>query len=131
MILSDAIERLVSVTIDCGFKIHKELGPGLMESVYEAVLANRLSKLDIKVDRQKPVRIVVDDLILPDAFRCDLLIEDILLLELKSVTQLTTLHQMQTLTYLRLMNLPLGLLLNFGGETFKQGIKRIVNNHAS
>lgn len=85
----------------------------------------------MKVDRQKPIKIMVDGLSLPDAFRCDLLIEDKLLIELKSATMLANLHQMQTLTYLRLMNLPLGLLLNFGGETFKQGIKRIVNNHTA
>lgn len=129
--LSEEIERLASTAIDCGLKIHIELGPGLMESVYEAVLENRLRKINMKVDRQKPIKIMVDGLSLPDAFRCDLLIEDKLLIELKSATMLANLHQMQTLTYLRLMNLPLGLLLNFGGETFKQGIKRIVNNHTA
>jgi GxxExxY protein len=130
MILSEEIERLASIVVDCGLKIHIELGPGLMESVYEAVLENRLRKAGLLVERQKAISIKVDGLTLPDAFRADLLIERKLLLELKSAEKLTTIHNMQLLTYLRLLNLPLGLLLNFGGESFKQGIKRIINNHA-
>jgi GxxExxY protein len=130
MILSDNIERLASIVIDAGLKIHIEVGPGLLESVYEVVLENRLRKMGLAVERQKAVAIMVDGLTLPDAFRADLLVEDKLLIELKSTEKLATIHNMQTLTYLRLMNLPLGLLLNFGGESFKQGIKRIINNHA-
>jgi GxxExxY protein len=130
MILSDEIERLASIVIDTGLKIHIEVGPGLLESVYEVVLENRLRKMGLEVERQKAVAIMVDGLSLPDAFRADLLVEDKLLIELKSTEKLVTIHNMQTLTYLRLMNLPLGLLLNFGGESFKQGIKRIINNHA-
>jgi GxxExxY protein len=130
MILSDIIERLASIVIDAGLKIHIEVGPGLLESVYEVVLENRLRKMGLAVERQKAVAIMVDGLTLPDAFRADLLVEDKLLIELKSTEKLATIHNMQTLTYLRLMNLPLGLLLNFGGESFKQGIKRIINNHA-
>ncbi len=131
MILSAEIERLASAVIDCGLKVHIDLGPGLMESVYEAVLENRLAKQGLSIERQKAVGIHVDGLTLPDAFRADLLVEGKLLLELKSIERLGTIHNMQMLTYLRLMNLPLGLLLNFGGESFKQGIKRIINNHAS
>jgi GxxExxY protein len=130
MILSDNIERLASIVIDAGLKIHIEVGPGLLESVYEVVLENRLRKMGLAVERQKAVAIMVDGLTLPDAFRADLLVEDKLLIELKSTEKLATIHNMQTLTYLRLMNLPLGLFLNFGGESFKQGIKRIINNHA-
>ncbi len=131
MILSDDIERLASVVIDCGLKVHIELGPGLLESAYEAVLEHRLTKIGLAVERQKAIGIQIDGLTLPDAFRADLLIENKVLLELKSVEKLATIHNMQTLTYLRFMNLPLGLLLNFGGESFKQGIKRIINNHAN
>jgi GxxExxY protein len=130
MILSDDIERLATIFIDCGLKVHIELGPGLLESAYEAVLAHRLTKMGLLVERQKSIRIHFDGLALPDAFRADLLIENMLLLELKSLEKLAVIHNMQLLTYLRLMNLPLGLLLNVGGESFKQGIKRIVNNHA-
>jgi iron complex transport system substrate-binding protein len=130
MILSDDIEKLASIVVDCGLKVHIDLGPGLMESVYETILGHRLGKIGLIVERQKAIGIHMDGLMLPDAFRVDLLIENKLLLELKSVEKLATIHTMQTLTYLRLMNLPLGLLLNFGEETFKQGIKRIINNYA-
>jgi GxxExxY protein len=129
--LNDDIEQLATQVIDCAFKTHVDLGPGLLESVYEAVLENRLRRLDLFVERQKPVGVAVDGLTLPDAFKADLLIERTLLIELKSVEQLSNLHAMQTLTYLRLMNLPLGLLLNFNTELFKHGVKRIINNHAS
>ena len=131
MILSDDIERLATIVIDCGLKIHIEIGPGLLESAYEAILEHRLTKMGLLVERQKAIGIHIDGLTLPDAFRADLVIENKLLLELKSVEKLINIHNMQTLTYLRLMNLPLGLLLNFGGESFKQGIKRIINNHAT
>lgn len=131
MLLDDAIERLAKQTIDCAFRTHVDLGPGLLESAYEAVLENRLRRLDLLVERQKPISIAVDGLTLPDAFKADILIEGKLLLELKSVEKLTNLHMMQTLTYLRLTNLPLGLLINFNTEMFKDGIKRVMNNHAS
>jgi GxxExxY protein len=131
LILNAGIERLATQVIDCGFKTHIDLGPGLLESAYESVLENRLRRLGLLVERQKPIAVVVDGLTLPDAFKADLLVDGKLLLELKSVEQLSNLHAMQTLTYLRLMNLPLGLLLNFNTELFKNGIKRIMNNHAS
>lgn len=131
MLLDDAIERVAKQTIDCAFRTHVDLGPGLLESAYEAVLENRLRRLDLLVERQKPISIAVDGLTLPDAFKADILIEGKLLLELKSVEKLTNLHMMQTLTYLRLTNLPLGLLINFNTEMFKDGIKRVMNNHAS
>jgi iron complex transport system substrate-binding protein len=131
LLLNDAIERLAKQTIDCAFRTHVDLGPGLLESAYEAVLENRLRRLGLLVERQKPIPIAVDGLTLPDAFKADILIEGKLLLELKSVEKLTNLHMMQTLTYLRLTNLPLGLLINFNTEMFKDGIKRVMNNHAS
>jgi GxxExxY protein len=131
LVLNDEIEALVTQMIDCAFKTHVDLGPGLLESAYEAVLENRLRRLGFDVERQKPISVVVDGLTLPNAFKVDLLIEQKLLIELKSVEQLTNLHSMQILTYLRLMNLPLGLLLNFNTELFKHGMKRVINNHAS
>ena len=124
------IERLATETVDCGYHIHVDLGPGLMESVYEAVLEHRLTKKGIRVERQKPIAIKTDGLVLPNAFRADLLLEDKLIIEIKSLEKLATIHNMQLLTYLRLMNLRLGLLINFGEETFKTGVKRIINNHA-
>jgi len=122
-------ERLATIAVDCGFKIHTEIGPGLLESVYEQVLAGRLEQRGLKVDRQKPVGINIDGVRYPDAFRYDLLIDDILLIEVKSIEKLGPVHVKQTLTYIRLMKLPLGLLFNFGSETFRQGIRRVMNNH--
>ena len=127
--MSGDIEQLVKVVIDTGLKLHIDLGPGLMESVYEAVLAARLEKLGIRVSRQIPIKIEVEGLTFPDAFRADLIVENRLLLELKSVEHLMPVHMKQVLTYLRLANLPIGLLMNFGADRFADGLKRLVNNH--
>lgn len=122
-------DELASTVIHCGLKLHTDIGPGLIESVYEKILADRLFRLGLKIDRQKPVTINIDGKTYPDALRYDLLVDDLLLIELKSIDKLGPIHVKQTLTYIRLMNLPLGLLLNFGSELFKQGIRRITNNH--
>ena len=123
------IEELASVVIDCGFHLHKKLGPGLLESVYEAIMADQLARRGLSVRRQAAIPIRYDGVELAEGFRADLLIEGALLVELKSVERLSPLHGKQVLTYLRLLDMPLGLLINFGGETFKEGIKRVVNNH--
>ncbi|MGL3820209.1 GxxExxY protein [Sphingopyxis sp. R3-92] len=123
------IEELASVVIDCGFHLHKNLGPGLLESVYEAIMADQLARRGLSVRRQAAIPVRYDGVELAEGFRADLLIEGILLVELKSVERLSPLHGKQVLTYLRLLDMPLGLLINFGGETFKEGIKRVVNNH--
>ena len=117
--------------VDCGFRLHKDLGPGLLESVYEAILTAVLSDLGFHVDRQKPIPIEYNGLALPDAFRADLIVENSLIIEIKSVEQLAPVHGKQLLTYLRLLKQPLGLLLNFGAPTFRDGIKRIVNGHTN
>jgi GxxExxY protein len=122
-------EEIARIVIDFGLRLHREVGPGLLESVYETVLANRLMKAGLKVDRQRPIQIRIDEITFPDAFRADLLVEDILLIEIKSVEKLAPVHHKQALTYLRMMNLPLGLLINFGGETFREGVSRVMNNH--
>ena len=83
----------------------------------------------MRVARQEPIKIKVDGLIFPEAFRADLVVDDILLIELKSVENLMPVHAKQVLTYLRLANLPVGLLMNFGSDRFKDGLKRLVNNH--
>jgi len=123
------IEELSAIVVDTAFHLHKDLGPGLLESVYEAVLAELLSEEGLHVARQKPIPIRFAGLNFDEGFRADLIIEDCLLVELKSVEMMNPVHAKQLLTYLRLMKLPLGLLINFGGPTFKDGIKRIVNNH--
>ncbi|WP_108810405.1 GxxExxY protein [Sphingorhabdus sp. Alg231-15] len=123
------LENRASRVIDAALGVHVDLGPGLLESVYEQVLANRLRKLGMKVDRQMPVGTRIDGLDFPGAFRADILVDDSLLLEIKAVERLFPIHTRQTLTYLRLMKLPLGLLINFGGITLKEGLRRVANNY--
>jgi GxxExxY protein len=127
-VLSD-LESLASIVIDTALSVHIDVGPGLLESVYEQLLANRLKLQGLTVDRQLAVGTTIDGLDFPDAFRIDLLVEGQLLVEIKSVEKLAPIHAKQALTYLRLMQLPLGLLINFGGITLKEGLKRIVNNY--
>ena len=121
------LEELASVVIDCGYRLHRELGPGLLESAYEAIMADQLARRGLRIERQTPIPIRYDGLELAEGFRADLLVERRLLIELKSVERLAPLHGKQVLTYLRLLDLPLGLLINFGGSTFKEGVRRIAN----
>jgi GxxExxY protein len=123
------LEELARIAVDCGFRIHKELGPGLLESVYEAVLANSLSRAGLFVERQKPLPISFDGLQINEGYRVDLHVEGKLIIEIKSVERLAPVHGKQLLTYLRLAKQPLGLLMNFSGETFKEGVRRVVNNY--
>jgi len=123
------LEDLARLTIDCGLKIHKDMGPGLLESVYEAVLARKLGSHGLRVDRQVAIAIEYEGLAFGEGFRADLLVENRLIVEVKSVDRLLPVHGRQVLTYLRLSGHTLGVLLNFGGATFREGIRRIVNNH--
>ncbi|MFM9852800.1 MAG: GxxExxY protein [Sphingomonadaceae bacterium] len=125
------VEALASIAVDCGYHLHKDVGPGLFESVYEIVLAERLTKRGLVVERQKQIAFQIDDIEFSDGFRADLLINGRLLIELKSVESLAPIHTKQVVTYLRLMNLPLGLLMNFGAAQFRDGIRRIVNAHSA
>ena len=124
-------EELARLTVDCGFRLHKELGPGLLENVYETVLAAMLTESGMHVDRQKPISITYNGLLLQNAFRADLIVENSLIVEIKSVEQLAPVHGKQLLTYLRLTKQPLGLLINFGAPTFRDGVKRVVNGHTN
>ena len=123
------IDGLSGEVVDAAVQIHRELGPGLLESVYEMVLAGSLARRGMKVDRQRPIDIVFDGVRYDAAFRIDLLVEDSLLVEVKSVERLAPVHGKQLLTYLRLTKQPVGLLLNFSGATMKEGIKRVVNDY--
>ncbi len=105
------------------------MGPGLLESVYELVLAGELARRGMKVERQKPIDIVFNDVAYPAAFRIDIFVEERLILEIKSVETLNKAHLKQLLTYLRLTSQPVGLLLNFAGATMKEGIRRVVNDY--
>jgi len=123
------IEELASIAVDCGFHIHKELGPGLLESVYEALLSLSLEQSGLSVQRQRPVPITFRGMTLAEAFRADLVVENMLIIEVKSVERSAAVHSKQLLTYLRLMKQPVGLLMNFGCETFREGLKRVVNRY--
>lgn len=122
-------EALARIAVDAGFKLHKALGPGLLESVYEACLYHSLAQRGLFVQRQVPVPVRYDGLVLEDGFRADILVERKLLIELKSTETHAPVHAKQVLTYLRLLDLPLGLLMNFGAPTFKEGLRRLVNNY--
>jgi iron complex transport system substrate-binding protein len=123
------IERLAREAVDCGFKIHTELGPGLLESVYEGLMSRMMEKRGFTIERQKPISFEFDGVTYDDAFRTDILVESALLIEVKSVERTAPVHIKQVLTYLRLTKLPLGLLMNFGLATFKEGVQRIANGH--
>ncbi len=122
-------EETSAVVVDAAFHLHKDLGPGLLESVYEAVLARVLEDRGLRVERQKAVAFDFRGMRFDEGLRVDLLVNGCLVVELKSVETLARVHSKQLLTYLRLLHLPLGLLINFGAATFKEGVKRIVNNH--
>jgi GxxExxY protein len=122
-------DEITGQVVDAAFKLHTRLGPGLLESVYELVLARELERRGLTVERQKPVSFEFDGLRFDDAFRIDLLIEGCVVVELKSVETLAPVHSKQILTYLRLLNLPVGLLINFGAATMKEGLHRVVNNY--
>jgi iron complex transport system substrate-binding protein len=124
------VEKLATLAIDCGFRIHRDLGPGLLESVYETLLAAHLARAGLAVERQKPVEIEYDGIVLREGFRADLPINKLLIIEVKSAERLAAVHSRQVLTYLRLLQLRLGLLMNFGGETFREGLRRVVNTRS-
>lgn len=123
------VEAVASAAIDCGLKIHKALGSGLLEGAYEAILADALVRRGLRVDRQRPVPIIFEGVTVEHGFRADLIVENALLIELKSVERLSPAHGKQVLTYLRFLNLHIGLLMNFGAPTFREGLKRVVNGH--
>lgn len=127
MLQPDELNRISGGVVDEAVRIHIDLGPGLMESVYEVVLAKKLADRGLKVIRQRPVPITYEGHTFEEAFRLDLLVEDQVVVELKSVEELAPVHFKQVLTYLRLLDLRVGLLINFGAPVLKEGIHRIVN----
>ncbi|MDP4539778.1 GxxExxY protein [Qipengyuania sp. DY56-A-20] len=124
-----SIDEISSAVIEESIGIHRELGPGLFESIYETVLAGRLEKRGLLVQRQVPVPIEFDGHAFGAAFKIDILVDERLILEIKSVEQLSKAHAKQLLTYLRLTQQPVGLLLNFSAATMRDGIRRMVNNY--
>lgn len=123
------IDEITGDVLNAALRLHRELGPGLLESVYETLLARRLQLLGYHVVTQQVISAEFEGVRLEAAFRADLLVDERLLVEVKSVERLMPVHSKQLLTYLRLMKQPVGLLINFGGETLKEGVKRVVNEY--
>ena len=123
------IDELSSMVIEDAIAIHRELGPGLFESVYESVLTGRLRKRGLTLGRQVQVNAVFDGEVYDPAFKIDMLVDQRLVLEIKAVEQLSKAHAKQLLTYLRLLKQPVGLLLNFSEATMREGIRRVVNDY--
>ncbi len=125
----DRLEALTSIVIDCGYHLHRDLGPGLLESAYEMILAKVIEGRGLRIRRQVGIPIEYYGVVIDNAFKIDLLVEDMLLIELKSTERIAPVHAKQLLTYLRLMKLPLGLLMNFGQPTFRSGLQRVANDY--
>ena len=123
------IDEITGDVLDVALRTHREIGPGLLESVYEIVLAGKLERLGYELARQRAIDIEFEGQRFESAFRIDLLVDNRLIIEIKSVEHLLPVHGKQLLTYLRLTKQPVGLLINFGGETLKEGVRRVVNDH--
>jgi GxxExxY protein len=120
--------ELSNIIIGEAIDVHKILGPGLLESVYEECLVHRLIKRQLSIEKQKPIPLIFDEIRLECGFRCDILVERKLIIEVKAVESLNDIHLAQVLTYLRLTETKLGLLINFNVVRLRDGIKRVVNN---
>lgn len=123
------IDEITADVLDVALRLHRKLGPGLLESVYETLLARRLQAMGYRVVTQQLIGAEFEGVQFEAAFRADLIVDDRLLVEVKSVERLMPVHGKQLLTYLRLKKQPVGLLINFGGETLKEGVKRVVNEY--
>lgn len=120
--------QIAKILVDVSYKLHVQLGPGLLESVYETILYYELTKLSLKVERLKSIPVFWNEIKMELGFRADLIIEDKVIVEIKSVEQIAPVHPKQLLTYLKITGLKLGLLINFNEPLIKTGITRIVNN---
>ena len=118
---------IANIIVDAAYQIHTKLGPGLFESVYEVIIAHELMKRDLQIERQKTLPITYDGIQFKEGFRVDIIVENNIIIELKSVEEVPKVHKKQLLTYLRLSNMKLGLLINFGDTLIKKGIFRVVN----
>jgi GxxExxY protein len=125
----NTIDLIAKDAVDAAYKIHTKLGPGLLESAYEACLAYELTKRGYQVERQKPQPVIDDGLEIEVGYRLDILVNGEVILELKSVEQVLPIHHAQLMTYLKLSGKTLGLLINFNVPVIKQGIRRVAMNH--
>jgi GxxExxY protein len=119
-------DRIAAVIVDAAIAVHRALGPGLLESVYEVCLAHELRKRGLQVSRQEPMPITYDGLHFEEGFRCDLLVEGRVICEIKAVVELHPIYTAQVLTYLKFMNLRVAFLINFNERLLKDGLHRIV-----
>lgn len=122
-----SLDEITGSILDSAYHLHRQLGPGLLESVYELVLARQLERRGFHAARQEPVSFNYEGIQFRDCLRIDLLVESRVIVEIKSVGNLARVHRKQLLTYLRLMDLPVGLLINFGAATLREGLQRVVN----
>ena len=120
--------EISKIIVNTAYQIHVRLGPGLLESVYEEIMHYELLKLGLMVERQKAIPVIWDELIMELGFRADLIVENKVIIELKSVGAIAPVHPKQLLTYLKITGLKLGLLINFNEKLIKDGVTRIVNN---
>jgi iron complex transport system substrate-binding protein len=123
-----SLDDLTGEIVDAAYKLHVGLGPGLLGSVYESVLARDLARRGIFVETQKPISFEYEGMNFVDCFRVDILAAGRVPIEIKSIERLAPVHSKQLLTYLRLLRMPVGLLINFGASTLKEGLRRVVNN---
>lgn len=121
--------EITRIVIECAMKVHSKLGPGLLESAYQACLYYELSKTGLKVEREKPLPVIYDDVKLDCGYRIDLFVEDMIVVELKSIDTFSDIHLAQVLTYLKLADRRVGLMINFNVERLKYGIKRVINGY--
>jgi GxxExxY protein len=119
--------EVAKVIVDVAYHIHRQLGPGLLESVYHAIMVYELRKRGLRVLSKEPVPVVWEEVRIEKGFEADLIVEDVVIVEIKSVEQLARVHKKQLLTYLRLTNCRLGLVINFGAASISEGISRVVN----
>jgi len=125
------INDITGIIIEESIKIHTDLGPGLLESVYEEILAYRLSKRSLHIERQTPIPVFYEEVKMDVGFRSDIIVENKVIVEIKSIETIAAVHSKVLLTYLKLTGITVGLLINFNEAVLKNGIKRIVNNYLS
>jgi GxxExxY protein len=121
------LDDITGEIVEAALQMHRDLGPGLLESVYEAILARALERRGLRVERQKLIRFEYQKMVFEEGFRVDLIVEDRVIVEVKSVERFARQHAKQVLTYLKLTNRQVGLLINFGAPTLREGLRRIVN----
>ncbi|KXK52884.1 MAG: GTP-binding signal recognition particle [Chlorobi bacterium OLB5] len=124
--LTSREEEIGKIIVNCAYKVHKELGPGLLEKIYEVCFCHELRKAGLKFKRQIDIPVIYDNLIFDDCLRLDVLVEDLVICELKAIDQVNPIWKSQVLSHLKLTNKRLGYLINFHTETIKDGIKRFV-----